>query len=446
MKYAMASFSDRLIGAMPVARHEKAKSLASFATSFYAARCVSAWPSSEFSTSYGWLQYFNTSLPGYQYYFLKTNPYRARAVRRTETPLCNVTIEELFQAYYDCRKRKRNTNNAIRFEMNLERNLIGLHQDLKAATYRPGQSICFVVTYPKPREIWASDFRDRIVHHLIYNRISRRFYAGFSVDSCACIPGRGTLYAVQRLERHIRSATEDHSKTVWALQMDLANFFVSIRKDVLDAQLMRRIDDAYTRYLTKLVLWNDPTKNVYIKSSSGKMAMVPAHKSLFNAGGNGLPIGNLTSQFFANVYLDDLDQYIKRTLKIRHFVRYVDDVIILGADPKELSGIANQLERFVTDQLGVRFHPAKTHIQRAEQGINFVGYVIRPYARYLRRRTVSAAHRAAKIGGDTLQQSMNSYLGLMRHSSGWHQRKKLAARLRSYGYQLNSRLEKMIAP
>ena len=444
MRYVTASFSDRLIGAMPVVRHDKARSSASFAASIYAARCVSAWPSSEFSTNNGWNQNFSTSYPGNQNNNNKNNAGRARAVRRTEAPLCNVSVEELLQAYHDCRRHKRNTSNALNFEADLERNLMSLYRELFDGTYEPGRSICFVVTYPKPREVWAADFRDRIVHHLIYNRVARRFYAGFSVDSCACIPARGTIYAVRRLERHLRSATEDHSKRAWVLQMDLANFFVSINKSVLDAQLARRIKDVYTLYLVRLVLWHDPIENVYVKSSPGKMAMVLAHKSLFNAGGNGLPIGNLTSQFFANVYLDDLDQYIKRTLKIRYYVRYVDDLVLVGDSPQALRKVAADLERFAVARLAARFNPAKTHIQRADQGVNFVGYVVRPHARYLRRRTVSAAHRAAREGGDALQQSINSYLGLLRHTNGWRQRQRLGARLRAGGHKIDSRLERLL--
>lgn len=441
---ATASFSDRLIGAMPVVRHDRARTPASFATSLYAARCVSAWPRSEYASNNGWNQNYNTSNPGNQNNNNKTNNNRARAVRRPEAPKCNVTIEEIFLAYYDCRKNKRNTANALRFEADLERNLMALHRDLAAGTYQPGRSICFVVTYPKPREVWAANFRDRVVHHLIYNRVARRFYSAFSADSCACIPERGTHYAVARLERHLRSATQDWSRPAWVLQMDFANFFVSIQKRVLDAQLARRIDDPYTLHLARRVLWHDPTTNVYVKSRPGLMAMVPPHKSLFNSGGNGLPIGNLTSQFFANVYLDDLDQFVKRTLKIRHYVRYVDDLVIVGESSHELRAVAGQLAGFAEKPLGIRFHPSKTHIQRADQGINFVGYVVRPRARYLRRRAVAAAHRAAQFGCKNPRQTLNSYLGLMRSCDGYRQRQRLAARARASGLRIDYRLERIL--
>lgn len=133
------------------------------------------------------------------------------------------SFEALVQAYFDCRQSKRNTPSALAFEANLERNLIKLNDELTAGTYAPGKSICFVVTKPKAREVWAADFRDRIVHHLLYNHISPRFYASFVADSCACIPGRGTLYAARRLEAKIRSASQNWSKPVALITILLWN-------------------------------------------------------------------------------------------------------------------------------------------------------------------------------------------------------------------------------
>jgi RNA-directed DNA polymerase len=137
------------------------------------------------------------------------------------------------QAYFDCREHKRNTYTALDFELSLERNLYQLYEDLAGGTYKPGSSICFVVIRPKPREVWAAGFRDRVVHHLLYNRIAPRFERTFIADSCACIEGRGTLYAVKRLERKIRSITENWSRPAYYLKCDIANFFVSIDKRIL---------------------------------------------------------------------------------------------------------------------------------------------------------------------------------------------------------------------
>jgi hypothetical protein len=230
-----------------------------------------------------------------------------------------LTVEELLCAYYDCRRRKRTTINALQFETNLERNIMDLYRELVDGSYRPGTSICFVITRPRPREVWAADFRDRVVHHLLYNRIANRFHRSFIADSCACIPGRGTLYGATRLEHKIRSITQNWSKRAYYLKLDLANFFVSINKNILRELLAKKIDEPWTMWLAETILFHDPRKDVRIKGATKLLALIPPHKSLFNQPAHlGLPIGNLSSQFFANVYMDSLDQYVKHQIKAPH--------------------------------------------------------------------------------------------------------------------------------
>jgi len=248
----------------------------------------------------------------------------------------DLTVSEIFQAYYDCRKAKRNTWNALLFEQNLERNLMDLYYELVSGEYQPGRSIMFVVTRPKPREVWAANFRDRVVHHVLYNRYADHFYRRFIHDSYACIPEKGTLRAANRVQHFIRSATKNHTQPAWFLKADIANFFVSINKQILDELLMKHITHPWWVWLTRLILHKDPRDNVYIKSDAALLSKVPPHKSLLNATtGFGLPIGNLSSQFFANVYLDALDQYAKHTLKLRHYARYVDDIVVIGDSGSE---------------------------------------------------------------------------------------------------------------
>lgn len=216
---------------------------------------------------------------------------------------------DLVQAYYDCRRSKRNSDSALAFEMDLERNLIQLHDDLVTGTYRPGRSICFVVTRPKAREVWAAAFRDRVVHHLLYNHIGPRIERSFIADSCACIPSRGTLYAAKRLESKIRSASKNWSKPCWYLKLDLANFFVSINKQVLHRQLAARITEPWWLALAEQILMHDPREDYEVRSPAQLFNRVPQHKRLTAQPAHlGLPIGNLSSQFFANVYLDALER------------------------------------------------------------------------------------------------------------------------------------------
>ena len=361
--------------------------------------------------------------------------------------LCDLTISEFFQAYYDCRRNKRNTWNALLFEQNLERNLMDLYYELLSCQYRPGRSIMFVVTLPKPREIWAANFRDRIVHHVLYNRYAEHFYRRFIHDSYACIPGKGTLRAAKRVQHFMRSVTHNHTRPAWFLKADIANFFVTINKQILDQLLMKHITHPWWAWLTRLILHKDPRDNVYIKSPPDLLAKVPSHKSLLNApAGYGLPIGNLSSQFFANVYLDKLDQYAKHVLKLKYYARYVDDIVALRTNGSELNEIYAQMAAFAEQHLGVMFHPNKKEINRLDVGINFVGYIIKPWCKYIRRSTVDNLHLRSALCGDfdSLRSTVNSYFGMLRHANAYHERKRAAIALSQRGCWFNGKLTKMV--
>jgi len=349
------------------------------------------------------------------------------------------------EAYFDCRHTKRNSRSALTFEADLERNLVTLFDQLHAGTYQPGRSICFVVTRPKPREVWAAAFRDRIVHHLLYNRISPRFHASFITDSCACIPGRGTLYAAERLESKIRSATENWSKPAYYLKLDLANFFVSIDKDVLRHQLAQRVHEPWWMALAEQILMHDPRTDFEFRGSPERMELVPPHKRLMNQPAHlGLPIGNLSSQFFANVYLDALDQFAKHKAGARHYIRYVDDFILLHESPQWLNQAKAQIEAFLQRRLHVRINPKKTILQPVDRGVDFVGQVIKPWARTTRRRSYrQALDRCAHLEAGSLFETANSYFGLLgQASNSHHDRARLANVLRRRGYSINHDMTK----
>jgi len=330
-------------------------------------------------------------------------------------------FQQLVQAYLDCRRTKRTSASAEAFEARAEHNLYQLHEELQSGTYQPGRSICFVITRPKPREVWAAQFRDRIVHHLLYNQIAPRFHARFVADSCACIPGRGTLYAAQRLEHQVRSHTQNWSRPAHYLKCDLANFFVSIDKTILLGQLQRQVTEPWWMALTETILMHDPRLDVEVRGTRHELALVPAHKSLFNAPDHhGLPIGNLSSQFFANVLLDDLDQFIKHQLRAPHYVRYVDDFVLLHDSPQWLNQAREHIEaRLAT--LNLCLNPRKTILQPIERGIDFVGHIIKPWRRIIRRKTITTALRRLQhmAEADTFAAG-NSYLGLAGQASHGH--------------------------
>jgi len=351
----------------------------------------------------------------------------------------------LVQAYLDCRRTKRNSASALAFEAQAEHNLFQLHEELASGTYRPGGSICFVITHPKPREVWAARFRDRVVHHLLYNYISPRFHARFVAGSSACIPGRGTLYAAKMLEQQVRSHTHNWSRPAHYLKCDLANFFVSIDKAVLLDQLQRQVTEPWWMSLAELILMHDPRNNVEVRGSRAELALVPPHKSLFNApDGYGLPIGNLSSQFFANVLLDDLDQFAKHRLPARNYVRYVDDFVLLHDSTQWLNQARERIEAKLSS-LHLQLNPTKTILQPIARGIDFVGHLVKPWRRITRRRTVHVAlARLQDMPAADLHQSANSYFGLLRQAShSHHDRTRIAKLMLKRGHVVQGDITKI---
>jgi len=340
----------------------------------------------------------------------------------------------------DCCQTKRNTSSALAFEQALERNLCELFEELSSGQYRPGPSICFVITRPKHREVWAAEFRDRIVHHRLYNQIAPRFHAGFVAGSSACIPGRGTLYAAKRLESGIRSITQNWARPAWYLKLDLANFFVAIDKHILFAQLAAKVHEPFWLELARTILFHDPRQSYQYRGDPALMGRVPAHKRLLCSPANtGLPIGNLSSQFFANVHLDALDQFCKHQIGARHYVRYVDDFVILHESSAWLGDAHRRIREFLPERLGARLNDRKTIIQPVERGVDFVGFVVKPWRRTTRARTVnSAISRIHTLGDDDTFEAGNSYFGLLRQSSHSHNdRARLAQAMRQRGHAVD---------
>lgn len=334
------------------------------------------------------------------------------------------TIGDLFKAYFDCRRNKRCKRTQLKFELNLEKNLMKLYKEIKSGKYEIGKSICFVVTRPKPREVWAANFRDRIVHHLVYNFISERYYKKFIHDTYSCIPKRGTLAAAKRLLHFCRSATRNYTRPAYYLKADLSNFFVSINKDILFKFLQEEIHEEWLLHLLKQILYNDPTKKVFKKSSPQKFKLIPDYKSLFNADlHHGLPIGNLTSQFFSNIYLNKLDKFIKQNLKCKYYLRYVDDFIIIELDTKLLNDYFTIIDDFLSLTLEINVNKRKKLLNKINCGVDFVGYIIKPHRIFLRQATLRRIFEIIRLWKNLYNQylgsnlmkffrTINSYLGM----------------------------------
>ena len=353
------------------------------------------------------------------------------------------TYKNLYRAYLDCRKHKRKTANALKFEYNLEENLLKLLNELRNRTYAPGRSIRFIVIRPKPREIFAADFRDRVVHHLLVSELLPFAERRFIHDSYACRPGKGTHRAVGRLREFIKSVGNKNEKLHY-LQLDIKTFFPSIDQNVLYDLALRLIYKiaknneraAEVRWLAKKIIFHNAAANYYYKGNPELKKLIPPEKSLVGrVAGKGLPIGNYTSQFFANLYLNELDQFIKREVKCKHYVRYVDDLVLIGADKSEFEGWVIKINDFLKNRLELKLNEKKIRTRPVASGIDFLGYFIkadyvlvrRAVVRRLRQRLFAPASPAGRPAEDRerLLQRISSYFAHFKFADSWKLRSKV---------------------
>lgn len=322
-------------------------------------------------------------------------------------------LTDLFKAYFEARKNKRNTRGQLAFEMDLEHNLIELYEEIRHRTYRPEPCICFVVHRPVKREVFASQFRDRVVHHLLCSYLAPLFDKRMIFDSYSCRKKKGTKAGIERIEHHIRSCTDNYRRKAYILKMDLKGYFMSIDKKLLYdiitddlARFARKRDErmpdpGLTDFLLRSILFRDPTADCLMHGRPEEREGLPPSKSLFHsAPGTGLPIGDLTSQLFSNILLGRLDEYVKRTLGCRHYGRYVDDFYIVGRHRSRLLGLVPLLRMFLRNELRLELHPHKTELQPCTRGICFLGACVKPHRRYPSKRTVRLMReRLAEVEG-----------------------------------------------
>lgn len=262
-----------------------------------------------------------------------------------------------------------------------------LHEALEGRTYHPSRSVCFVVKQPKFREIFAADFRDRVVHHVLVDVLERIWEPLFIHDSYACRKGKGTHRAVKRLQQFMRRVTHNGTKPGYALHLDIRGFFYHIDKAILFEILATRIRDETLLWLARTIIFHDCTEQPVFKGNPRLWRQIPPHKTLFGTENvRGLPIGNLTSQFFSNVYLNELDQFVKHELKARYYLRYSDDFVVLHEDPDQLLAWREAIQTFLWERL--RLTDPQVTPRPISNGVNFVGYIVRPRYLLVRRRSV----------------------------------------------------------
>ena len=300
------------------------------------------------------------------------------------------SLRNLYRAYVNCRKSKRSSRCVLQFELQAEENLIKLQEELKTRTYSPLPSTCFVTESPKLREIFAAHFRDRIVHHLIVRHLEPSWERRFIHDSYACRKDKGNHAAVKRLQEFMRKVSNNRSRPAFFMHLDVRSFFVSIDKQILYDIVCLREERPEIIWLMGVVIFNNPAFDPVKKGQMSLFEQIPHHKSLFyTEGRTGLPIGNYTSQFFANVYLNELDQFVKHTLKCRYYLRYVDDLVLLGNDVGELQDWELRIGEFLSERLHLKLNMNARRLASIHNGCNFLGYIVRPTHLAVRRRVVN---------------------------------------------------------
>jgi len=319
--------------------------------------------------------------------------------------LCS--IENLKLAFRKAKKRKSLKYYVIEFEKNLDQELLKLKSELEFLAYEPKSLKRFIIRDPKTRTIHASAFRDRIVHHALINIIGPIFEKSFIHDSYASRPGKGTHKTVQRFDQFKRKVSGNgklvgnplniNSVVGYVLKADVRRYFDTVDHEILIEIVSRKIKDEKVIWLIRQILNNFDAK----------------------IEGKGMPLGNFTSQFFANVYLNDLDRFVKQQLRIKYYIRYVDDFVILNRQKEILEYYKNEIGTFLLENLKLELHPDKSKILPLRDGITFLGYRIFYHHKLLRKSNLRKFYKTLKGKLLLVESKSLSRVELLESLQGW---------------------------
>ena len=316
-------------------------------------------------------------------------------------------ISNLILAWRKARKHKTKKPYVIEFEKNVIGNLFNLHEELKNQTYQPKPLVTFILRDPKTRKISKSAFRDRIIHHAIVRIIEPIFDKSFIYDSCANRKGKGNLFAIKRFDEFKRKVTNNLHTDAYCFKADIKHYFEEVNHEILLNLIKRKISDESVIWLIEKILKNSSKSEIFFFGGGGR--------SNFNAR-KGMPLGNLTSQFFANVYLNELDYFMKYKLKAKYYIRYVDDFVILHSSKEQLRIWKEQINDFLKNTLKLELHPEKSRIIPLSKGIDFVGFRNFYHHRLLRKRNIKNIQRKIK----EFKEGRISYEKFIQSFQGWN--------------------------
>lgn len=307
------------------------------------------------------------------------------------------SYDNLILAFRKAKRRKSKKPYVIEFERNLSENLFELRTELLLHSYRPKPLKTFVICDPKTRKISKSEFRDRVVHHALCNVIEPIFDKSFIHDSYANRKNKGSLKAIQRFDYFKRKVSASNTKPCFIFKADIKHYFDRIDHEVLISLLKKKVGDESIVWLIRRILDN------------------------FNAGeeGKGMPLGNLTSQFFANIYLDKLDKFVKHELRAKYYLRYVDDFVILHKQKHSLENYKKEINNFLEDSLKLELHPDKSRILDLKSGIQFLGYRIFYHHKLLRKSNIKKFKRNFELKLDSYKVGLLDYQSFLCSLNGW---------------------------
>lgn len=305
-----------------------------------------------------------------------------------------ISVESLLVSWQEFLRGKRKRRDIAEFSVHFMDNVFSLHQELREKTYRHGQYKAFKLNDPKPRHIHKASVRDRLIHHAVYRILYPFFDRKFIFDSYSCRNDKGTHRAIRRFASIAQKVSHNHTRTCWVLQCDIRKFFASIDQAILINILKQHILDQNIVWLLENIICSFQTSP-----------------------GEGLPLGNLTSQLFVNVYMNEFDQFVKRKMKVRHYIRYADDFVILSEDKQYLIHLLPKIKKFLTEQLQLTLHPSKVSLRTVASGVDFLGWVNFPNHRVLRTTTKRGMFR--RLANCPTEATTQSYLGLLQHGNAF---------------------------
>ena len=302
----------------------------------------------------------------------------------------------------------------LEFGRHLEDNLFALHHELKNKRYKHSDYTSFYITDPKVRHIHKALVKDRIVHHAIHRILYPIFDPAFIHDSYSCRIGKGTHRAVRRLGNFTRKVSKNYTGKCFVLKCDIRKFFASVDHEMLIELLEKKIKDEDLMRLIREIVGS-----FYLAIRESSLTSLGFPRERERERERGVPLGNLTSQLFANVYLNELDQFVKHDLRIKYYIRYCDDFVIVGDDEKDLEEICVKIKLFLEAKLRMELHPNKVEIRKLNQGIDFLGYVIKPHFSILRTKTKNRMLKRI------CEKNLSSYLELLSHCNGYGLEEKI---------------------